>query len=491
MPERVGGVDVYPAGPGLCELDPGYGAARLVAKAAASPCTPETVAALARIDPASLDGEARVDLIVAWERAASMVAAHQQRALASVVDATTSVGMAGEAARFEVGAALRLSPHTAADRTMVAAALTGPLTDTLDALTAGRISYLQAAAIATTVDGLDPDVVTAVQDKVLDQADDLTVAETRTALRRAVIAADPEAAADRYQKARKERSIDPYPLPDAMTGWWVTAPAADADAAFDALTARAHTAKHALQTAGEDDPGIDALRVDVLLALTTGTPLPGTNNRPRASNDTPSGSGSDNDTANVADAAGAAGLPRCRCGGRRSAAVIIDLPTLLGLANNPGELPGYGPIPPALARQLAADTDWTRWTTHPHTGALLDTSPHTYRPRPALAAHLTARDRTCGFPGCNRPAQACDLDHVIEYTLGGRTLRLNLGPLCRTHHNAKTHGGWRLKLDPQTGDKTWTSPLGKTYRKHRPDRTGDPPHETPVTSEFREKTRDP
>ena len=276
MPERVGGVDVYPAGPGLCELDPGYGAARLVAQAAASPCTPETVAALARIDPASLDPGARVDLIVAWERAASMVAAHQQRALASVVDATTSVGMAGEAARFEVGAALRLSPHTAADRTMVAAALTGPLTDTLDALASGRISYLQAAALATTVDGLDPDVVTTVQDKVLDQADDLTVAETRTALRRAVIAADPEAAADRYQKARKERSIDPYPLPDAMTGWWVTAPAADADAAFNALTARAHTAKHALQTAGEDDPGIDALRVDVLLALTTGTALPGT-----------------------------------------------------------------------------------------------------------------------------------------------------------------------------------------------------------------------
>ncbi len=415
MPERVGGVDVYPAGPGLCELDPGYGAARLVAQAAASPCTPETVAALARIDPASLDRRARVDLIVAWERAAAMVAAHQQRALASVVDATTSVGMAGEAARFEVGAALRLSPHTAADRTMVAAALTGPLTDTLDALASGRISYLQAAALATTVDGLDPDVVTTVQDKVLDQADDLTVAETRTALRRAVIAADPEAAADRYQKARKERSIDPYPLPDAMTGWWVTAPAADADAAFDALTARAHTAKHALQTAGEDDPGIDALRVDVLLALTTGTALPGTEIPARANSDT-------------TDAAhGAAGLPRCRCGGRRSAAVIIDLPTLLGLANNPGELPGYGPIPPALARQLAADTDWTRWTTHPHTGALLDTSPHTYRPRPALAAHLTARDRTCGFPGCNRPAQACDLDHVIEYTLGGRTIRLNLG----------------------------------------------------------------
>ena len=48
----------------------------------------------------------------------------------------------------------------------------------------------------------------------------------------------------------------------------------------------------------------------------------------------------------------------------------------------------------------------------------------------------------------------------------GKTVRANLGPLCRQHHNAKTHGGWRLTYDPTTHSKTWTSPLGRTYAKN-------------------------
>ena len=33
--------------------------------------------------------------------------------------------------------------------------------------------------------------------------------------------------------------------------------------------------------------------------------------------------------------------------------VTIDLPTLLGLAENPGQLAGYGPIPASVARTTA------------------------------------------------------------------------------------------------------------------------------------------
>ncbi|MDQ1625360.1 MAG: hypothetical protein QOJ49_858 [Actinomycetota bacterium] len=158
-------------------------------------------------------------------------------------------------------------------------------------------------------------------------------------------------------------------------------------------------------------------------------------------------------------------LPRCRCGGRATAAIVVDLPTLLGLADNPGELAGYGPVPAPLARQLAADTDWVRWTVDPGTGRIVDVGARHYRPSNLLAAHITAAQRTCGFPGCSRPAAGCDLDHVVEFRRGGRTVRRNLGPLCRQHHNAKTHGGWTLHYDPHTGTRTWTSPLGKTYRK--------------------------
>ncbi|HEX6919562.1 MAG TPA: HNH endonuclease signature motif containing protein, partial [Actinomycetes bacterium] len=82
--------------------------------------------------------------------------------------------------------------------------------------------------------------------------------------------------------------------------------------------------------------------------------------------------------------------------------------------------------------------------------------------------HITATHATCGFPGCNRPAQACDCDHILEHTRGGKTILTNLGPLCRTHHNAKTHGLWTYTYDPDRGTKTWTSPLGLTHTKHLP-----------------------
>jgi 5-methylcytosine-specific restriction endonuclease McrA len=79
---------------------------------------------------------------------------------------------------------------------------------------------------------------------------------------------------------------------------------------------------------------------------------------------------------------------------------------------------------------------------------------------------ILARDQRCSFPGCGRRAEQCDLDHVHAFsylTRGGKTIRVNLGPLCRQHHNAKTHGGWILTYDPATRNREFTSPLGATY----------------------------
>ncbi len=90
----------------------------------------------------------------------------------------------------------------------------------------------------------------------------------------------------------------------------------------------------------------------------------------------------------------------------------------------------------------------------------------TYRPSEKMQAFIAARDRVCGFPGCNLRAQSCDCDHVVNFGLpDGRTISINLGPLCRQHHNAKAHGRWKLHYDANTRIKTWTSPLGKTYTK--------------------------
>jgi len=143
--------------------------------------------------------------------------------------------------------------------------------------------------------------------------------------------------------------------------------------------------------------------------------------------------------------------------------VTIDLPTLLGLCENPGQLAGYGAIPASVARALASDGKWKRFITDPQTGALLDYGRETYQPPQALIDFLIARDRTCRFPGCRRSAALSDLDHAQGWEEGGTTSLDNLGALCRRHHQLKTHGGWSIESRAD-GSCTWTSPLGKIYQ---------------------------
>ena len=168
-----------------------------------------------------------------------------------------------------------------------------------------------------------------------------------------------------------------------------------------------------------------------------------------------------------------AGLPRCSCGGAQTAAVVLDLPTALGLADHPGELPGHGAIPGPLARRLAADRDWVAWTTDPDSRRLLGRGAGCYRPSAPLRAFIAARDRTCGFPGCPRTATDCDCDHIENFDSrpgrGGKTVPANLGPLCRQHHNAKTHGHWQLALRPRHRHQDLDQPARQDlHRRHRP-----------------------
>ncbi|MGC2655555.1 MAG: DUF222 domain-containing protein [Mycobacterium sp.] len=88
-----------------------------------------------------------------------------------------------------------------------------------------------------------------------------------------------------------------------------------------------------------------------------------------------------------------------------------------------------------------------------------------YRPSTALADFIRCRDLTCRFPGCDRPADMCDIDHTIPYPRGS-TQASNLKLLCRKHHLLKTFwtgsNGWRDEQRPD-GTVIWTSPTGHTY----------------------------
>ncbi|MBB5160814.1 HNH endonuclease signature motif containing protein [Mycobacterium sp. AZCC_0083] len=91
-----------------------------------------------------------------------------------------------------------------------------------------------------------------------------------------------------------------------------------------------------------------------------------------------------------------------------------------------------------------------------------------YRPSAALARFVRNRDQTCRFPGCDRPAERCDLDHTTPHGPGGLTHPGNIKALCRKHHLLKTFWigptGW---TDHQLSDGTivWISPTGHRYTR--------------------------
>ncbi|ETB16926.1 hypothetical protein O973_23110, partial [Mycobacterium avium subsp. avium 11-4751] len=175
-----------------------------------------------------------------------------------------------------------------------------------------------------------------------------------------------------------------------------------------------------------------------------------------------------------ADALGAlaAGADRlgCRCGradcaaGTRPAAgpvvihVIAERASVEGAGGGPAvEVGVEGLLPAQLVAELAASARLMPLV-HP-----ADAPPENrYTPSAALADFVRCRDLTCRWPGCDRPATECDLDHTIPYAEGGPTHASNLKCYCRTHHLVKTFWGWR---EQQLPDATLilTSPAGQTY----------------------------
>jgi hypothetical protein len=104
-----------------------------------------------------------------------------------------------------------------------------------------------------------------------------------------------------------------------------------------------------------------------------------------------------------------------------------------------------------------------RLLTDPATGTAIDLGRTRYEVSEPLRRWITARDRTCRFPGCRRRATACQIDHIDPWDTGGRTDAANLQSLCTRHHQLKTHRGWRATRDPATARTHWTSPRGRTY----------------------------
>ena len=145
--------------------------------------------------------------------------------------------------------------------------------------------------------------------------------------------------------------------------------------------------------------------------------------------------------------------------------VIASEQTVCGNGLQPGYMEGYGVIDAEQVRAIATDAT-VRLIEEP---SVSPADALRYQPSAALERYVRLRDLTCRFPGCDRPAVVCDVDHTIPFNRsdprkGGLTLACNLKCLCRQHHRDKTFDeGWRDEQLPD-GTVIWTSPTGDVYR---------------------------
>lgn len=142
--------------------------------------------------------------------------------------------------------------------------------------------------------------------------------------------------------------------------------------------------------------------------------------------------------------------------------VVAEAATVSGASAAPGYLPGYGALPAEAVRQLASTRARLRNLTPAHQFC----AEPRYRPSRALADFIRCRDLHCRFPGCDKPAEICDIDHVTPWDRGGLTHPANLALLCRAHHLLKTfwtgENGWAVTQFVD-GTLSWTSPSGRLY----------------------------
>ena len=432
------------AGPGAAGRD-GAGAVALSRPGDLGPVLedapgPEVAAGLADLDPADLDDLALVECLAAWERLAAWAQAGSARMLAELLDRARGSAR-HEFVVDEVAARLGLSRPAAARHVTVAHGAR-QLPEVADAMASGEVDRRKAEALVAT--GRLPDEVRRdVVAQLRPDLEQLTVRQIRDRLRRAEIAEDPDGAEDRRRRARRERSVTLEPVDDAMAYLTAYLPADDAARVFAAVEGPA-LAQH--RTPGEERR-LDECRADTLVALLTG--------RMAA-------------TGEVSAGREAAARPSDPGHGPVPVQVTVAASTLLGTDDLPAILAGYGPIPAEMGRCLATDPEatWQRLLTDPQTGVLTDRSSRAYRPSARLRAAVTARDATCTFPGCQVPARRGDLDHVDPFDPAAdrpQTHGDNLHALCRTHHRAKTIGGWGVERDPVSGVTVWSAPSGGRY----------------------------
>jgi hypothetical protein len=395
---------------GLDQMDPG----------------PVLAAFLSAIDVSLVSGYDRVVVLRAHQRMASHYQAHVYTDMAGILDAlddpTARFEGSTELASAEIRTALNLTRRSADIELSFALDLQQRLPQVHQMLTSGLIDVRRARVIDHETCHLTIATARNVVERISEAVPDLTTGQLRARIRKLCIQADTQEAKKRYDQAVEGRRVIAEPSMDG------TANLTGLDLPPDkvtAITGRINTIARSLRGSGETRT-MDQLRADIYLDL-----LQGRNHTTRA---------------------------------KGVVHMTVDLDTLTGLTEHPGDLNGFTPVIADIARQVAnhqPDAEWRYTITNTETGQPLHTGTTKRRPTASQRRHVETRDASCVFPGCRMPATDCDFDHTTAWAENGPTTPGNLASLCRRDHRLR-HNGWTYK-NLANGATEWTSPLGHTY----------------------------
>jgi len=489
-----------------------------------------SLAGLLAIDPRNLDPEDAVRFLQGLERHLGWLHSIQAIALVSAAGEdpeTTDAQIYDperrgadpgirDISREEIACATGWGSGHAQHRIDVARVLCGSLPRVMEALSSGQFGYAHAAAIADAAEQLpgygDPDqregfaqACALLEERVIKTALSSSVTRTRRAAARAAVQIADLDLSHRKQTSKLAHHVTLVDDPDGSSTLTARMPSHHAHACMAAIR---HLANHPMLDL-PCDASVGQRRAFALATLVIGPRPEGplqeeltrppvsvngavqeTAPRPRRQRDR---SIHPHDRARVSDASQAdqsvrtgaisqadppgqvcVELPKWPEGmsiaprPKVHLDLVISLEALLGLSDQHASIPGAGHVPADIVRGLLDDATMRRMVTDPMTGHLLDLGRRTYRIPAAVRRFIEARDQTCRFPGCNRRAIHCEIDHAIAWSDGGQTSPGNLGALCTRHHRIKTHTTWTIQDSDPGGACIWTSPHGRTYSHHPP-----------------------
>ncbi|PWF26432.1 HNH endonuclease [Ancrocorticia populi] len=353
----------------------------------------------------------------------------------------------------EIGLARRVSPQQGSAAVRTAHTLTTDMPHALEALCDGRLSEYTSGLVVKETSHLDPAGKTAIDTHMEPRYGKTGSRRLAGEVRALAQQADPVAYIKAHALAKSARAVNIRPAPSGMAYLTALLPLGQAFACKKALHDTATSMAFSEETV---QAGPTQLEADLLVQRLTGQ--------------------SHAEAVNI------------------EVQLVMTDETLLGtttttpshapVIDNTGRhaedvftsawMPGYGPIPAALARdmldpvhdhQTPARVFLRRVLTDPVTGEVTKIDTRKREFTGPLRRALVLRDQQCRTPWCNAPI--AHLDHAHPYAKGGHTSAGNGTGLCARCNYTKENPGWH-HTPTNTSTRNITTPTGHTYNSTPP-----------------------